>query len=252
MSARQWVPRALVVLAGLVVVTGVLLAACEINPAERNNAGVALYSQGANDAALDAYQNAMVNAPNRPETYFNAASAFSTIGRLETAIAALEQALKTADEDLTAQAYYNLGNIYFDGAQYQNAVDAYRETLLRRPDDESARYNYELALSRLPTPTPPPPDESEQQQEQQESGQQPTPTPSPDPGGNEPEETGEPQSEGQSEIGQEAGTPTPQPEGPLTIEQAEQLLDAVQQNQEPLSNYQSRDVPQAITPEKDW
>lgn len=251
MSARRWLPRLLIVLALLVVLVGLLLSACEINPAERNNAGVALYDQGAYDSALDAYQGAMVAAPDQPEPYFNAAGALSGIGRLESAAAALEQALKTADEELTAQAYYNLGNVYFDSAQFENAVAAYRETLLRRPNDENARYNYELALSRIPTPTPPP-DESESEQEQEESGQQPTPTPTPDPGGNEPEETGEPQGEGQAEEGEESGTPTPQPEGALTIEQAEQLLDAIQQNQEPLSSFQNRDIPQAITPEKDW
>lgn len=245
---RRWFPRLLILIALLIVLIGVLLAACDVNAAERNNTGVSFYNQGNDEAALDAYQSAMVAAPDQPEAYFNAGSALSNVGRVQTAEAALHQALKTADEDLTAKAYYNLGNIYFDMAQYQQAVDAYRETLLLRPDDENARYNYELALRRLATPPP----QEDNQQDEQESEAGPTPTPTPDPGGNEPEETGEPQGESPSGEGEESGTPTPQSDGPLTMEQAEQLLDAVQQNQETLGEYSDRTVPQVETPERDW
>lgn len=252
MNAKRMIPGVLVALALLIIVAGVILAACGVNPAERNNAGNALYGQGAYDSALDAYQAAQVAAPDEPVPYYNAASALSAVGRVQSAEAALQQALETAGESLIPNAYYNLGNMYFEMAQYQQAVDAYRETLLRQPDDENARYNYELALRRLATPPPPPPQESEQQEEQQ-SQSKPTPTPTPEPSGDSPpEQTQDPQGEGQSEEGEQSGTPTPQPQGPLSVEQAEQLLDAVQQNQEALSEYRSRTVPQIETPEKDW
>lgn len=162
--------------------------------AERNNSGVQLYQQGNFDAAIRAYEAAEVNAPDQPEPYFNAASALAEVGRLRAAEAALKQALLRANNDETVieRAYFNLGNVYYEMALYEDAVLAYREVLVRDPANEDARHNYELALSkREPTPTPTPQEQNtnpEQNQvdpeaqptsnpADQEDGDSPTPTP---------------------------------------------------------------------------
>ncbi|MBZ0294950.1 MAG: tetratricopeptide repeat protein [Anaerolineae bacterium] len=241
----------------------VMIAACAVNPAERNNAGNDLYNRGDYAEAVEAYQAAQVNDPDRPEAYYNDASALSQSGRMQSAIAALEQALKTADDGLAAQAYYNLGNVYFEMALYADAVTAYREALLLRPDDAEARFNYELALQRLPTATPPPqeletdPEEDESEPEvtptPNPSGQdQPSPTPSPSEG--EPEETAEPE-EGDGDVTTATvtpSTPTPNPNGSLTIEDAERILDAVQQDQQTLREYLEEAVSPVPPSAKDW
>ncbi len=228
-----------------IVVISLTLTSCEVNPAERNNAGNTLYEQAGYADAVDAYQAAQVAAPDAPESYYNAASALANTGRLESAVEALEQALKTADAELTTKAYYNLGNVYFDMAQYDKAIEAYREVLLRQPNDEDARYNYELALSRLPSPTPEDQSSDPQATPTNNPGGQQDSTPTPDMG-----QTPTPQSEnGQN---QDSAAPTPMPEGTLSVEDAERILDAVQQNQRTLREYLERFIAPVQPSGKDW
>ncbi|MBZ0278223.1 MAG: tetratricopeptide repeat protein, partial [Anaerolineae bacterium] len=196
----------------IVCVAGViLLAGCAVNPAERNNAGNVLYQQGDFAGASAAYALAEVSAPDQPEPYYNAASALAQAGDLETAVAALNQALKTADEPLQAQAYYNLGNVYYALGQFEEAVSAYQQTLLLHPDDADARYNLELALRRIP---PPSDDNGGAETPTPESGDSSQQTPTPD----------------QSTTAAETATPTP--ENALSPQDAERLLDSAAQNQQ--------------------
>jgi Ca-activated chloride channel family protein len=245
----------------LLFISGGILVACGVNAAERNNAGNSLYSQADYDGALQAYQLAQVAAPSLPEPYYNAASALAQIGKLEAAIDALEQAFKTANEELTAQAYYNLGNVYFEMGDYDDAAVAYRETLVRRPDDQDARYNYELALSRILPLTP----TALEQQVEPSLGETdpsvtptgnpgaldgPTPTPPPQEGPPDPNET--PVEGGEPGGDVRSATITPQPEGPMTIEDAQRLLDSVQEDQQTLQEF-LHDVATPSTPSaEDW
>ncbi len=190
----------------LVVCVLVILAGCAVNPAERNNAGNALYGQGDYTGAVDAYQLAQVTAPDDPVPYYNAGSALAMDGDLQLAVLALQQSLKTADTPLQARTYYNLGNVYMALGQFTDAVGAYQQTLLRQPDDADARYNLELALLQIM----PPPDER---------GGDATPTP----------ESGD--SSQPNLDATETSTAVPAPEKALSPADAERLLDSAGQNQ---------------------
>jgi tetratricopeptide (TPR) repeat protein len=85
-----------------------LVSACSVDPAEYNAIANTHYDENRFDEALRIYQMAQVTAPDVPQPYFNAASAFAQLGELEQSIAALNQVLKTADSDLKAKTYYNL------------------------------------------------------------------------------------------------------------------------------------------------
>lgn len=69
--------------------------------------------------------------------------------------AAAADSLRTADE--RADAYYNLGNSQFIQQKLQEALKSYRQSLVLRPDDMEAKYNYALTKKLL-----------EQQQQQQQ------------------------------------------------------------------------------------
>jgi tetratricopeptide (TPR) repeat protein len=220
------------------------LSACAVNPAERMTAGNDYYSQGAYEEALKAYQAAQVTSPDSAGTYFNAADAFAQVGKLKEAIAALNQAFKTADDDLTAKGYYNLGNIYFEMSLYDEAIQAYQQTLLRKPDDEDARYNLELALSRIVPPSA-------------------TPLPQPDADGAQATATPNSENEGlqtSTPLAQESPTPSPLAENTtpppsqnnVTREEAENLLDSVQQNQHTLPGREPQQSTDTNSPEEDW
>ena len=72
--------------------------------------------------------------------------------------AAAADSLRTDDE--RADAYYNLGNSQFIQQKLQEALKSYRQSLVLRPDDMEAKYNYALTKKLL-----------EQQQQQQQDQQ---------------------------------------------------------------------------------
>ena len=72
--------------------------------------------------------------------------------------AAAADSLRTDDE--RADAYYNLGNSQFIQQKLQEALKSYRQSLVLRPDDMEAKYNYALTKKLL-----------EQQQQQQQNQQ---------------------------------------------------------------------------------
>jgi Ca-activated chloride channel family protein len=199
------------------------LAGCDVNPAERIGAGGDLYQRGDYLGAVEAFQSAQAASPDRPEAYYNAASALARSGQLRRAVAALEQAIAFADDELAAKAYYNLGNVYFEMSRFAEAISAYQDALRLNPEDQDARYNLELALRRA---APPP-------------AMTPT-TEAPAPPSDAPPPT------------ETAPVPTPQPVGTLTVEDAEQLLDAIQSKQQTLGEYLRWLTPQPQQAEKDW
>ena len=236
-----------------------LSAACGINVAERNTAGNRDHRSENYDAAIRAYQVAQVEAPDRPEAYFNAASALVAVDDLQGAEAALIQALENADDNMIVEAYFNLGNVYHYMGQYARAVEAYQEALLIDPDDEDTRYNLEITLLRWVKPTP---TAIEQQTEPEVSEADPETTPTDIPGGfdgptpSPPPLELEPSStpvSGQGEGTQnESGTPVPQTEGEMTMEEAERILDQLMQDQEALREYLQDIAAGGVLVEKDW
>lgn len=215
------------VLLGLMLL--LCISGCDVNPAERVNAGNEHFSRGDYPAALAAYQAAQVAAPDLPQPYFNAGSAFALSGQYQRAAAALQQALKSGQPELMAPAYYNLGNVQFAMSRFDEAVQSYQQALLLNPNDQDARHNLELALRRIL-----PPEATPDATPTGSDGN--TPTPQPD----------------------SASSPTatmpaqPQPASTLSAKEAEQLLDAIQRGQQTLRGHLQTAVPPDDVPEKDW
>ena len=65
-----------------------------------------------------------------------------------------------ADSPAAADFYYNLGNVAMAKEEYQKAVDAYKQSLLRNPGDVEAKENYIYAKAKL-----------KEQQDQQQNDQ---------------------------------------------------------------------------------
>jgi len=234
---------------------------CGTDTTRRIDDGNRLHNRGAYQSAVRAYQSAQVGAPDQPEAYYNAASSLLALDEYLQAIEVLEQALLTADDALKVQAYYNLGNVYFEMGLFLDAVTAYQEALLLNPEDDDARYNLELALQRYVAPTP----TAIEQQTNPELGQSdpnvtptnqpggldgPTPTPPPQEAPPDPSET--PVQGDVASDGIESSTPIPDADGELTIEQAEQLLESIEQNQEALSQFLEEEAVSGEPFEKDW
>ena len=56
---------------------------------------------------------------------------------------------KTKSKETLHKSFHNLGNIYMQNEDYQNAVNAFKNALLNNPSDDETRYNYALAKELL-------------------------------------------------------------------------------------------------------
>lgn len=220
------------------VVILALSTGCTTSPEEQANAANFRLRGGEIQVALQQYRSALIQAPEEARIYFNIASAWKLAGDLTSAEQALLQAIVRGDEDTRADAFYNLGNLYFEQSRYDEAIDAYQETLRIRAD-ENARYNLELAYAQQLQPTP---TAQEMQTEPDEQQANPSVTPSPNPAGQEfpsptPPPVGPPDLPTPDDAGltgnsadDERATPFPQ-EGELTVEDAERVLEPLQERQ---------------------
>ncbi len=238
-------------LALFLTISAMALSACAPDVVRHNEAGNEHFDESAYDDAVAEYRLAQVDEPDLAEPYYNAANAYNRLSQVDAALAQTEQALKTADPELAAQAWYNLGNAFFDAEQWPQAVEAYKEALRFQPDDVDAKHNLELALQKLEEQQQQQ-DEQEQEQDEQSNGEQQeqneqseaTPTP----------EQGSESSAGQDEQAtpQPSGEPQEETEG-MTEEQAIQLLQALLNESQTLQD-RLQEIHQApgSAPEQDW
>lgn len=113
------------------------------------------------EAEID-YRKALVKDSLSLAGNYNLASALYRDGNFEEAHKALERLKDIAPMTPAAADYfYNLGDVALARQDYQTAVDAFAQSLIRRPDDLDAKENFIYAKKKL-----------QDQQNQQQNDQQ--------------------------------------------------------------------------------
>ena len=126
------------------------------------------YNQQRYSEAELAYQKALEIDPNSETANFNLASALlqqrsngeqeDQNSPLNRATRLLTNLTKTGqNSEIVEKAYYNLGNIAYNGENYSESIAMYKQVLRRNPENDKARENLRLAQKKL----------QEQQQNQQ-------------------------------------------------------------------------------------
>lgn len=137
-------------------------AGCAGSAASKVAEGNDEFAREAYEAAWAQYQAAQIEQPELAEPYYNAANALYRQGKYDEALAEMQKALAYADQDvLAAQGFFNQGNTAYNLQDMAAAVEAYKQALLRNPNDLDAKVNLELALQQL-----------EQEQSQQQPSDQ--------------------------------------------------------------------------------
>jgi tetratricopeptide (TPR) repeat protein len=136
--------------------------------ASLNNKGNDSFKEGEYKDALDYYNQAEIERPETPEITYNQGNALMKMGNYEEAVEKLQHALNTDNAELQADAYFNLGNGFFEQERFQNAIQMYQKTLEIRPDDLDAKFNLELARNRLKEQMKPENEENKEQKEQEQ------------------------------------------------------------------------------------
>ena len=119
------------------------------------------------EAELD-YFRALVKDSLSFAANYNMANTLYRQENYDQALKHLEKIVDmAADSPAAADYYYNLGNVAMAKEDYQKAVDAYKQSLLRNPADLEAKENYIYAKEKLKQQQ----DQQNQQQDQQNQQQ---------------------------------------------------------------------------------
>ena len=115
------------------------------------------------DAALEAYQSAVIDRPEDAISHYNLGTALYQKKQFEQAANEFRRSLDAVDLSYRAQGYYNLGNAQIQLNDIEGAIRSYKSVLRLNPADLDAKHNLELALEKL---------EQKSQQNQSKSGEE--------------------------------------------------------------------------------
>jgi Ca-activated chloride channel family protein len=222
-----------------------------IGDLERGNR---LYYDGKYAEAVAAYQKALQSGKPTPQLYYNLGTALVQLGRYEEGAKFLNNAVEGVEPAVRQRALYNLGNRFLMDARGKKdmdpnargtlldaAADAYKRSLRLDPKDTDAKWNLEMTLREI--------DKNNMQKPQS--------------GGNEKQDPQQ-QDKNQQKGGGPANNQAQQPSGqgnspgssqepkPLTKEQADRILSAVEQDERSLTREKLRKGQNKTTPTRDW
>ena len=186
-----------------------------------------LYAEGRYAEAHEMYLEALRENPGSPLIRFNEGNALYQSQEFNRAFEAYQDAIEAGDTALAQGAWYNLGNSLFRQQQLDASLEAYKQALRINPGDSDAKHNLERVLEQMEEQEDQQnqqQDQDNQDQENQDPQQQPPP---PDPEQERDEQQDQPPPENDE---QEQEQPAQPPPGQMTPEEAERLLQAIQED----------------------
>jgi Ca-activated chloride channel family protein len=223
-----------------------------IGDLERGNR---LYRAGKYEDAVAAYQKVLDSGKATPQLHYNLATALLALGRYTDAEPHFEAALQGVEPELRQRTFYNLGNRFLRDAREQadvqrqgelleGAIEAYKRALRLTPDDVDAKWNLELALRDREENEQKQQDMQQQQQQSGGGGQQQQQQQSQGGG------SGSSPSRSQAGAGQDAGATREQ--RPMSQDQADRILSAVEQDERELTREKLRRGQRRTPVLRDW
>jgi len=140
--------------------------------ADKVREGNQLYQDGNYDGALDKYVNAQIDSPETPQLDFNIADVQYKRGKHSEAAQLFEKVIKSDDRGMKAKSGFNLGNTLYRQGKMKEALECYKKTVDSINETapttgeldalkNDAKYNYEYVEKKM----------KEQQQKQQNQDQ---------------------------------------------------------------------------------
>lgn len=240
-------------------ICGLLLCFITVNafaqPTKEVRKGNELYKQQKYKEATAAYQQALQKQPSYIPGLFNMGNAQYQQKQYEASRKIFEGTAKTApDKQQQGAANYNIGNTYLEEQKFQEAVNAYKEALRKNPQDEQAKYNMSYALQKLKQQQN---DEKNKKDNKQQDKQDKKDENKDKQDKDKQEEKKDDQQQKQDQQDKKEGDdekekgPEPQP-SKLSEQQADQLLNALQQEEKKLQDKMKKGKGVPVKVEKDW
>jgi|SRR6056297_745145 len=232
----------------ILLIVGFLFVASSLNDARKANEA---FKNGDYELAVQLYRQAIDQNPDNSRLYFNLGNALAEAGYTDEAMEVYNQFRNMTEEsNQQALADYNRGKLLSEQENFDEALSHFREALRKNPNDEDARFNYELAQR------------MKQQQEQQKQDQQQDSQSDQDDSEDEQEQSddqnqNEDQQQDPNQQPQNQDQPQNQEQLPepsnMSQEEAENILDALEQiERELLENREKEANVSRQQNDKDW
>lgn len=235
---------------GLLIVSG-LWGGTEGSPRRDVSKGINLYHQQEYEKALSEFISALEKDPSRPEIAYDVGTALYKLERYPQAAEVLKQLSSGQNKELSARAYYNLGNALINTGDIESAIQAYKQSLKLDPHDKDAKHNLELALrlKQMKMTSSSPQNKEEKNAHEQENSSQEK-----ERANNRDQQQFQPENQMTTSAD---SLPQPQPnrerKGGMSKEEARRLLQAIdQEEQEAQKEKLQRELGEPRQAEKDW
>ena len=227
--------------------------------------GNKLYADSLFEKAEVEYRKALEIDPASTDALYNLGNAlFNQIDQTPAKAGESLEQYKTAakletDKERLAQIYHNMGVLLYLGEQYGESVAAYKEAMRNNPHDDETRYNLAKAMymnrqqeQQQDQQNQGQEQEQQQQQEQQQEQQQNEQQQQEQQ--NKEQQQDQQNQEQQNEQQQEQETQQQQNEEQISKENAEQILNALMQDEKDIQEKQKKMMQQqqGKTLDKDW
>ena len=141
-----------------------------------------LYHKEEYEKAYEIYKDASILYPDKEKIKFNLADCAYMLKRFREAGDEFARLTASNNKEIRQKSFYNLGNVFMEAKQYDQAISSYKQALLLNPKDEWAKRNLEIAkMMKKQQQQNQDKENNEKKQEQkqkpEQQQQQPKPTP---------------------------------------------------------------------------
>ena len=216
--------------------------------------GNSLYEQQKYKEAAADYQKALAKDPNNTPGMFNFGNSLYQQKLYDSSRKVMEATAKASkDKTGKAAANYNIGNTYMSQQKWDDAVNAYKNTLRNNPQDADAKYNLSYAEEMLKKQQQKDKDKNkDKKQDQKKDQNKQDQKKDQDKKDQDKKQDKDQQNKDQKD---DKDKQDQQPQGqPIKISQqkADQLLDALQQKEKELQDKLKKEKGTPVKMEKDW
>lgn len=220
-----------------------------VNFAQIKNAdaytGNKLYANGKYKEASAAYEKALHDNKNK-ETQYNLGNSLYQQKEYEKANKQFEEVVRNVkDKSLKAASNHNIGNTFLEQKKWDEAIQYFKQSLKEHPTSQDTKYN--LAYAQAMKKNQDKQDKNKDKKDQDKKDKNNKPEDKKD--DQQPQKPEDKKENGDKE--KEEQKPQPQP-SKLTKDQADQLLNALNQEEKKLKEKKDKANGQPVKLDKDW
>ena len=218
--------------------------------------GNQLYDQQNYKEAAADYAKALAKDPTNTAGMFNLGNSYYQQKQYDSSRKIMEATAKMSkDKSGQAAANYNIGNSYMAQRKWDDAINAYKETLRRNPQDPDAKYNMSYAremAKKEQQQNKDNKDKNKQDKKDQKKDQQKQDKKDQDKDKKDKDQQ-QPQDNKDQKDDKDKDQQQPQSQpSKLSQQQAEQLLNALQQEEKKLQDKMKKEKGVPVKMQKDW